>query len=147
MITYQQFLERKKLREFTDNEGTLFETLRNDDAIFDGYFGQNLISIVNPGVIKGLHFHNKTVEYTACIFGNILYVAIDENEGKPIVDRIEMGERNRIMIKTPPGIWHGFTTLYDKPAIVLYTMNRSYNPSDTDIFDKNPYSFGDVWTP
>ena len=136
----------KKLNSFFDEEGELFETLRCDDEIFSGVFGQNLISIVKPGIIKGLHFHRKQTEYTTCIKGNILYVAIKEVNGQDlIIEKFEVGERNRILIKTEPGIWHGYTPLDGREAVVLYTMDKAYNHKDPDTEDKDPFAFGDIW--
>ena len=139
-------IEIKELKSFFDNDGELFETLRADDSLYDGKFGQNLVSIVKPGVIKGLHLHHRQIEYTTCIKGNILYVAITEiPDSQPVIQKFAMGEKNRILIKTPPGIWHGYTPLNNQEAVILYTMNQAYNPKDTDTEEKDPFAFGDVW--
>ena len=139
-------VEIKELKVFDlGEEGRLFETLRSDDKLYEGKFGQNLISEVNPGVIKGLHKHNKQTEYTTCVSGNILYVAVKENKNGVEIKKFVIGERNPIMIKTPPGIWHGYTPLDGKKALILYTMDRAYNPKDTDTEEKDVMSFGDVW--
>ena len=137
-------LEVKKLAVFKDSEGRLFETLRVDDALFRGEFGQNLVSFVKYGVIKGLHLHHKTTEYTTCIQGKILYAAIKEGE-KPIIEKIILDSEEPLLIRTDPEIWHGFTPLTKNGAMVLYTMNLPYNPKDTDIEDKYPYAFGNIW--
>ncbi len=134
----------KRLNPFLDNEGELFEALRADDSLFDGAFGQNLVSIVKPNVIKGFHRHERQKEYTTCIKGNILYVAVTETPKEPLIQKFLIGEDNRILIMTPPGIWHGYKAL-DKEAVVLYTMNRPYNPADTDTAERDPLAFGKVW--
>lgn len=140
-------LETKKLKVFEDEEGRLFETLRADDSIFEGEFGQNLVSVIKPGVIKGLHIHEKTVEYTTCVKGDILYVAIKDGE-KPEIEKIVIGESNMVMLKTPVNIWHGYVPLYGKEAVVLYSMNHPYDPDNPDIDDKDPHAFGeDIWNP
>jgi dTDP-4-dehydrorhamnose 3,5-epimerase len=139
-------IEIKKLKEFTDTEGKLFETLRCDDTIFEGRFGQNLVSIVNPGIIKGLHLHERQTDYTTCVSGDILYVAVDVSDpASPKIERVEIGDRNRVLVKTPPGLWHGYMSLNNKPAIVLYTMDKPYDPADPDTKECDPLSFGDVW--
>ena len=138
-------IELKKLKSFIDKEGELFEVLRSDDFLYEGKFGQNLVSIVKPGIIKGLHFHEKQTEYTTCIKGNILYVAIKETKGSPLIEKFQIGESNRIMIKTSPGLWHGYKVLGNSEAVILYTMNRPYDPKNTDTLEKDPYFFGDIW--
>ena len=98
-------MEIKKLKYFDlGEEGGLFEALRSDDALFDGKFGQNLVSIVKPGIIKGLHLHHKQTEYTTCIKGDILYVAITDDLKQPAIEKFLIGRNNRLLIKTPPGI-------------------------------------------
>ena len=144
-------LEIKYLREFVkDKEGILFETLRSDDRIFDGKFGQNLVSILNPGegmtFIKGFHLHEKTTEYTTCISGSILYIGVDTRTTPIKIEKVVMGDRNRALVKTLPGTWHGYMNLNKQPAVVLYTMDRPYNPNNTDIQSADPFEFGDIWT-
>ena len=138
-------IDIKKLKSFFDKEGELFEVLRVDDKLFGGKFGQNLMSIVKPNIIKGFHKHSRQTEYTTCIKGNILYIAVTENPEQPLIQKFIIGEGNRILIKTPPGIWHGYKSLNNKEAVVLYTMDSPYNPEDTDTEDKDPLAFGDIW--
>jgi len=129
---------------FRDSEGRLFETLRADDPLFQGKFGQNLVSFVKYGVIKGLHLHHKQTEYTTCIQGKILYAAVRESE-KQVIEKIILDSKEPLLIRTDPGIWHGYTPLTKCGAIVLYTMDRPYNRRDTDIKDKSPHAFGNIW--
>lgn len=141
-------IDIKKLKEFRDEEGVLFETIRCDDPIFSGKFGQNLVSIVNPDIVKGFHLHHHQTDYTTCLVGNIFYVTIDArtNPQKPRVESFIIGERNRILIKTPPEIWHGYRTLDKKPAVVLYTTDQPYNSLDADTEEIDPFTFGrDIW--
>lgn len=138
-------IDVKELKSFFDEEGELFEILRTDDSLYDGKFGQNLVSIVKPGIIKGFHFHERQTEYTTCIKGDILYIAVTENQSSPpLIQKFIIGESNRILLKTPPGIWHGYKAL-DNEAVVLYTVSKPYNPLDTDTADKNPLAFGNIW--
>ncbi len=60
-------IEFKKLKVFANDQGYLFETVRADDEIYGGKFGQVLVSVLYPGVIKGLHRHSKQTDYTVTI--------------------------------------------------------------------------------
>lgn len=141
-------IQIKKLNVFANDQGYLFETLRADDKIFDGKFGQVLVSAVYPGIIKGLHLHKKQTDYTTCIKGNIKYIAIKINPDKTIkINTFVVGEKNQILIKCPPGIWHGYTPLSNQEAIVFHLMDKVYDPADPDTDRKDPFEFGDVWTP
>jgi len=148
-------VEIKKLKIFADDQGYLFETLRNDDEMFDGQFGQVLVSVLYPGIIKGLHRHEKQIDYTTCIKGNIKYVIAKEKPGSKNSNNAEaeadiktyiIGERNPVLLKIPPGYWHGYMPLANEQAIVLHLMNKSYNPKEPDTDEIDPFTFGDPWT-
>lgn len=137
----------KKLNIFANDQGYLFETVRVDDEMFDGKFGQVLVSEVYPEIIKGLHLHKKQTDYTCCIKGNLKYVAIKEEGEKLKVNTFVIGEKNPILLKIPPGIWHGYMSLSNEPATVLHLMDKPYDSEDSDTERKDPFEFGDFWTP
>lgn len=139
-------VEIKKINIFANDQGYLFETIRSDDEIYEGKFGQVLISEVYPGVIKGLHLHKNQTEYTTCLKGNIKYVIIKETENKPIINTFIIGEKNPMIIKTPPEVWHGYTPLENKSATLMYIMDKPYDINSKDTEEKDVFSFGDVWT-
>jgi methylation protein EvaC len=137
----------KKLNIFANDQGYLFETLRNDDEFYDGKFGQCLISELYPEVIKGLHRHWKQTDYTTCIRGNIKYVVAKEKEnGTADVKVYTIGESNPIMIKVPPGLWHGYMPLGNEKACVLHVLDKAFDINDPDTERIDHESFGDVWT-
>jgi len=138
-------IQIKPLKIFKDEEGSAFETLRSDDPIFGGDFGQNFISTTNPGVIKGLHKHDNLTEYTTCLKGNILYVAIKETPEGPIIQKVPMGEDNMVLVKNAPGIWHGYIVLPGDDAIILYTMDKPYDSNNIDQETRDPQFYGDIW--
>lgn len=140
-------VELKELKVWSNDQGYLFETVRNDDKLFDGKFGQVLVSVVYYGVIKGLHKHNFQTDYTTCIKGSIKYcVANKIDENKVDIKTYIIGEKNPILIKVSPGIWHGYTPIGNKDAIVLHLMDKVYDPSNQDTEKIDPFTFGDVWT-
>ena len=125
----------------------MFETVRSDDKIYDGKFGQVLISVLYPGVIKGWHLHKKQTEYTTCIKGNIKYVAVKENsDGKREIKTMIIGEKNPMTIKMSPGVWHGYMPLSNQEAIVMHLADKPYDINDPDTDEKDPFEFGDLWT-
>ncbi|MAG37890.1 hypothetical protein CMI45_00685 [Candidatus Pacearchaeota archaeon] len=142
-------LEIKQLEQIAlGEEGYLFEALRADDEMFEGQFGQNLVSFVKPGIRKGLHLHWDQTEYTTCLAGNILYVAVREVPGQNEleIEKHIIGILDRKLIKTPPGIWHGYVPLWGDTAIVLYTMDKPYDANRPDTEEIDPDHFGeDLW--
>ena len=139
-------IEFKEIKVFANDQGYLFETVRKDDKFFDGEFGQVLISVIYHGVIKGFHKHQHQTDYTTCIKGNIKYVVAKEKEdGTADVKVYTIGEKNPVIIKVPPGHWHGYMPLGNQEAVILHVMDKLYDPKNDDTERKDPYVFGDVW--
>lgn len=135
----------KALTVFVDERGALFEGLRKDDALFDGSFGQTLVTTVYPGVVKGWHKHERQTDYTLCASGNVKYCVAYEQPGKPpTVETFYFGEQRPALIKVPPGIWHGYTPIGGQPALLVHLMDIVFDPTDTQR--KDPLAFGDVWS-
>jgi len=140
-------VEIKKLKIFANDQGYLFETLRNDDALYKNEFGQILVSEIYPGVIKGYHLHEKHDEYTICVKGNVKYIAVKEYpNGTRKINTFIIGERNPMLIKVPRGVWHGYMPLENKSAMLVYMMSRPYNQKDPDTQEKDVFAFGDLWS-
>src|SRR3989344_1601756 len=139
-------VEIKKLKVFANDQGYLFETLRNDDTFYNKEFGQVLIFEIYPGVIKGYHLHEKHDEYVACVKGNVKYVVAKEfPDGSRKINKFVIGERNPALIKIPKGLWRGYMPLGNQSAMVMDIMSRPYDSKDPDTKEKDPYAFGDVW--
>ncbi len=137
----------KKLKIFANDQGYLFETLRNDDSFYDKEFGQVLMFEVYPGVIKGYHLHEKHDEYISCVKGNIKYVIVKEYpDGSHKINTFVLGERNPMLLKIPRGLWRGYMPLGNQPAMVMDIMSRPYNSQDPDTKEKDVFAFGDVWS-
>lgn len=135
----------KPLPVFLDDRGSLFEGLRKDDAIFDGAFGQTLVTTVYAGVVKGWHKHARQTDYTLCAVGNVKYCVAYERPGQaPEIQTFYFGEQHPAMIKVPPGLWHGYTPIGGQPAVLVHVMDTVFDPADTQR--KDPLAFGDVWS-
>ncbi|MEK6871646.1 MAG: methyltransferase domain-containing protein [Nanoarchaeota archaeon] len=137
----------KKLKIFANEQGYLFETLRNDDPFFGGAFGQALVFEVYPGVLKGYHLHEKHDEYITCVKGNIKYIVVKEYpDGSKKINTFIIGERNPMLLKIPRGLWRGYMPLENKSAMIMDIMSKPYDPRDPDTQEKDVFAFGDVWT-
>ena len=130
-------LETKQLNVFKDERGYMI-SLRANEEIFNGKFGQCLLSVIYPGIIKGLHLHKKQTDFCVCVKGHAKYVATDGKEFESFI----IGESNPLLVKVSPGIWHGYMAL-DNETIIMHTMDTYYDSKDTEKID--PFSFGDLW--
>ena len=133
----------KQLKIFKDDRGYMFETLRADDKMFEGKFGQALVSFSKPGKVRAWHRHKNQTDYTVCVKGNILLLTAEEKtNGKVEIKEYFLGEDNMIMLKVPKGIWHGYTPLGKKEAIVFYIMDQAYDAQNPDEERKEWNAFG-----
>ncbi len=134
--------ETKKIRAFKDARGMLFEVLRKDDKLFEGKFGQVLVSVNKPGVVKAWHLHKKQTDYTCCIKGKILFATAKEKKGKTKVEKWILSGDDLKTIKVPKKTWHGYKVLGKKEAIVVYIMDVPYNAKQPDEERKPEDAFG-----
>jgi dTDP-4-dehydrorhamnose 3,5-epimerase len=139
----------KQLKQVTDERGWLIEILRNDWEHFQK-FGQAYITAAYPQVVKAWHMHKKQTDNIACIKGMIklvLYDGREKSKTKNEINEFIIGERNLLLVKIPPGIWHGFKTITEENALILNVPTELYNYNQPDEYrlppntDKIPYDW------
>lgn len=139
----------KRLKVNLDERGYLMEILRCDEDFFKK-FGQCYITTCFPGTVKAWHMHKEQEDNICALVGNIKLVLADRREASRTFDRIcefFIGERNPVLIKVPPGIYHGFTALKNSTAMVLNIPDRPYDREDPDEY-RLPFDseeIGYVW--
>ncbi len=121
-----------KLRVFGDPRGSFRETFRKE------WFPQRSWEIVQTncshsakGVLRGLHYHFKQVDYWYCPRGKIRAALFDMRPNSPTymaTETIEMGEENDIGLFIPIGVAHGFATLED--ATLMYVVDNYHDGAD-----------------
>jgi dTDP-4-dehydrorhamnose 3,5-epimerase len=129
-----QGVSLKPLRRFADDRGYLMELVRADDPFFTE-FGQTVVTLSYPGVIKAFHWHQHQDDYWAVLQGMAQVVLYDLREGSPTRGQTEvyyLGQYNPQVLAIPRGVAHGYRVLGSEPALLLYTVTRPYNPSDPD---------------
>ncbi len=120
--------------------------LRSDDELYSGKFGQVLISVNKPGVVKAWHKHEKQTDYTTCIKGKIrLLTAEEKGKEKAEIKEYKLEGEKPVLVKVKAGVWHGYEVIGKEEAIVLYIMDVSYNPKNPDEQRKEQDDFGQVW--
>lgn len=122
------------LKKITNEKGFLLEVQRNDDKDFPG-FGQAYITTTNPGIIKAWYRHHKQIDQIALIKGELLLVLYDTRQNSTSYNQIKeihMVEKNPLLVQIPPGVWHGFKTISNEPALLLHINTIAYNFKNTD---------------
>jgi dTDP-4-dehydrorhamnose 3,5-epimerase len=120
------------LRASGDERGRFGETFRKE------WFPQRTWDVIQinqsiseAGVLRGLHYHFRQIDYWFAATGKIRAGLCDLRPNSPTkgaVQTIEMGEENRIGVFIPIGVAHGFVTLTD--TILTYVVDNYYDGSD-----------------
>jgi len=124
----------KQLKQVADERGWLVEILRNDWEHFQR-FGQLYLTAAYPQVVKAWHMHKKQTDNITCIKGVIKLVLYDDREKSKTrneLDEFIIGERNLMLVKIPPEVWHGFKTVTEEYALVLNVPTELYNYEEPD---------------
>ena len=130
----------KKLNPIPDERGWLMEILRCDDEIFEK-FGQVYITTAYPGVVKAWHCHKLQTDNFTCIKGMMkvaLYDARENSKTYREINEFFIGEKNPLLIKVPPMVYHGFKAIGDETAYFLNIPTLPYNRKEPDEYRLPP---------
>lgn len=130
----------KKLNPIPDERGWLMEILRCDDEIFEK-FGQVYITTAYPGVVKAWHYHKFQTDNFTCIKGMMkvaLYDARENSKTYREINEFFIGEKNPLLIKVPPMVYHGFKAIGDETAYFLNIPTLPYNRKEPDEYKLPP---------
>ena len=131
----------KVLRVIPDDRGRLFEMLRRDDPLFVK-FGQVYCTTVNPGVVKGWHYHKKQVDNFVCVSGMIKLVAHDDrpkSSTKGLTNEFFIGTHNPLLVQIPPRVLHGFKGISNHEAVVINVSTEPYHHAHPDEYRIDPH--------
>ena len=130
----------KKLNPIPDERGWLMEILRCDDEIFEK-FGQVYITTAYPGVVKAWHYHKLQTDNFTCIKGMMKVALYDPRKNSKTYGQINeffIGEKNPLLIKVPPMVYHGFKAIGDETAYFLNIPTLPYNHKEPDEYRLSP---------
>ena len=124
----------KRLVRHHDDRGFFQEILRDDDGLL-ARFGQASMAKTYPGVIKAFHYHERQDDLWFFPVGNAQVVLHDLRPQSPTKGKTQvvyMGEDNPLLLLIPKGVAHGYRTLGEKPAVIIYFTTESYVAADPD---------------
>lgn len=121
-----------ELTPFGDERGRFLETFRKE------WFPQRPWDVIQTnrsdsraGVLRGLHYHFKQVDYWYVVQGQIRAALADIRPGSPSLGKTEtivMGGEQQLGLFIPTGVAHGFVALTD--ATLCYIVDNYYDSSD-----------------
>ena len=117
------------LQAFGDDRGRFMETFRKE--WFPQVNWQRLQSNrsdSSAGVLRGLHYHFKQVDYWLALRGRIRVGLLDLRRSSPTYlasASLDMGEDNLLGLFIPEGVAHGFAALTN--STLIYIVNNYYD--------------------
>lgn len=135
------------LRQIVDERGKIMHMLRRDDPRFEE-FGEIYFSVVNPGVVKGWHIHQRMALNYAVVSGHIKLALYDDRADSPTkgeVQELFLGPHCYALVHVPPRVWNGFKGIGTTAAIVANCATLPHDPQEIarlDPFDNEiPYDW------
>jgi len=123
----------KPIEILNDERGAFTEIFRNDwkDLLGEDSIVQANLSITYPNIIRAWHRHARgQVDYFLALQGAIKICAYNEKTGE--LDEVVSTGHNPQIVRIPGEYWHGFKVLGNKPAWLLYFVNKLYDYKKPD---------------
>jgi dTDP-4-dehydrorhamnose 3,5-epimerase len=123
-----------KLRLIPDERGRLMEILRKDEEHYLPV-AQIYMTTNYPGVVKAWHYHKKQSDQMTCVKGMVKVVLYDARDGSPTkgeVNEFFVGEHNPLLIRIPPGVYHGWKCISESESVVVNCPTELFNYKEPD---------------
>ena len=120
------------LTAYGDDRGRFMETFRKEwfpQVSWDKM--QSNRSDSKAGVLRGLHYHFKQIDYWYVVKGTIRAGLVDLRPSSPTYLQsasVDMGDNNAVGLFIPVGVAHGFSALTD--CTLTYIVNNYYDGAD-----------------
>ncbi|MDO8496963.1 MAG: WxcM-like domain-containing protein [bacterium] len=120
------------LENHVDPRGSLFEMLRFKDNNIPGE-GYIYCFTINPGQVRGGHYHTKKQEWFSCVSGRATVYIEDKNGYKK---NIVLEAARPAIIYCGPYTSHSLTNESQGTAVIVSYGSRQHDPSNPDTFKK-----------
>jgi dTDP-4-dehydrorhamnose 3,5-epimerase len=109
-------------------------------------FVQANLSTSVAGVLRGLHYHRRQLDYWIVSAGRAFVALVDvrpslDSSGSPVVETRELAADEWVVI--PAGVAHGFLAL--EPLELVYLVTNEYDGSDELGFAWDDPAVGVAW--
>jgi dTDP-4-dehydrorhamnose 3,5-epimerase len=120
-------LRRIPLRRFEDERGWFAEIYRA--SAIEKAVRQTNVSFSRAGVIRGLHYHERSQDdLFVCLQGLLRVVVLDLESNETFTE--DIGDENAAAIYVPGRCAHGFEALTD--VLFIYHVTEEYDSADPD---------------
>lgn len=141
----------RPLKTQLDDRGEVCELASADWPELAGVGSPHVyLSTARSGVAKGWVRHMRQTDRLALIAGVLRVVLFDGRENSPthgVLMEVYGGERSRLLVTIPPGVWHTVQNVGDNEAMFVNAPDRPYLHEDPDKFrlplntELIPYTF------
>jgi dTDP-4-dehydrorhamnose 3,5-epimerase len=93
-------------------------------------------------VVKGWHKHADQWDRMACVRGAVMLGMVDGREDSPThgqCQRVFFGDRDPVVVRIPPGVWHGLKNIGEHEAFVVNVPSLAFNASAPDEIRIEPH--------
>jgi len=107
--------------------------MRNDwkDLFAEDKITQANLSYTYPNIIRAWHRHLRgQTDYFLALKGLIKICAFDDETGE--INEVVSSALNLQVVRIPGLYWHGFKSIGDEPAMLLYFTTNLYDPANPD---------------
>ena len=135
-----------------DRRGELVEVFNPAWKILPAPMVYAYQATVRPGQIKGWVVHRKQADRIFTSLGSQRWVFFDDRKGSRTRGRLNhftFGERSRVLIAVPPGVWHAVQNVGTTDALFFNLPTQPYRHNDPDKYrlplknDLIPFDFTD----
>ncbi|MGZ6266493.1 MAG: dTDP-4-dehydrorhamnose 3,5-epimerase family protein [Candidatus Limnocylindrales bacterium] len=145
-----------RLNRLADSRGSFMEIWRASAfgdltpeaaGLSDARFVQANLSTSAPGVLRGLHYHRRQLDYWTMVGGRALVALVDvrpviaDLNARAVVETRELAVGQTVTI--PTGVAHGFLAL--EQLQLLYLVTNEYDGSDELGFAWDDPAIGIPW--
>jgi dTDP-4-dehydrorhamnose 3,5-epimerase len=123
-------LELLELPAELDERGSLVELCRNEWLGGDHPVQWNAVTN-RPGALRGVHWHNRHVDYLAAAHGRVVVAAVDLRVGSPSEGTallVELDAEQPRALLVPAGVGHGFYSA--GASVLMYGVSAYWDPDD-----------------
>jgi dTDP-4-dehydrorhamnose 3,5-epimerase len=123
----------KQISRFPDERGFFTEVMRKDwkDLFEEDTVAQANLSFTYPDVIRAWHRHLKgQTDYFLVLRGAIKICDFDDKTAE--INEVVSSALDLQVVRMPGHYWHGFKTLGNEPAMLLYFTTNLYDYSAPD---------------
>lgn len=122
-------LHRVSIRH-ADARGWVVEPILAERFGTRGPQNVHLVS-VEPGAVRGNHYHARQHEYLCLIGGRARIVVVDRATN--VREEVEVSCREPLLLEAPPNVIHAVKNVGDAPLFLLCYADQPYDPLHPDV--------------